>query len=61
MRRAVNNARSNGVPICSSRFGYFYSTNREHISKTISSIQGRIEAQTSAVNGLADALVRTGR
>ncbi len=52
IREYINAARCGGIPICSTRWGYFYSTDREQIAKTVSSMQGRISAQENAIAGL---------
>lgn len=52
VRRWVNEARCNGVPICSCGNGYYYSNDPEHIDDTIRMLQGRIAKQQSAIDGL---------
>lgn len=52
VRKAVNEARSNGVPICATSHGYYYSDDREQIKKTVESLRGRIVAQENAITGL---------
>jgi biotin operon repressor len=52
VRKYINQARCDGHPICSSARGYYYTTDPTHIQRTIDSIQGRIGAQMSAINGL---------
>ena len=54
VRRIINKSRQSGVPICSSRLGYYYSEDKEHISKTVNSIHSRISAQENAIRGLSE-------
>lgn len=54
VRKLINKSRQNGVPICSSRHGYYYSEDKEHIEKTVCSIRGRISAQENAIHGLSE-------
>ena len=56
VRKAVNEARCSGVPICSSSFGYYYSEDKELIRKTVESMLGRIAAQQNAIAGLEQLL-----
>lgn len=56
VRKYINQARRDGHPICSSCHGYYYTTNPTYIRRTIESIQGRIGAQMSAIEGLKTAL-----
>ena len=56
VRKQVNAARSEGAPICSGRFGYFFSTDRKDIERTIESMQNRIKAQSNAIDGLSSSL-----
>ena len=52
VRKAVNDARCSGIPICASSQGYFYSDSKEQIKKTIESMRGRIISQENAIAGL---------
>jgi biotin operon repressor len=52
IRKAVNEARSEGVPICSCDKGYFYSELPSDILKTVNSLTGRIAKMQTAINGL---------
>lgn len=56
VRKAINAARREAIPICSSRWGYYYSTDRSDISKTVESMRGRIASQEAAIEGLASHL-----
>ena len=53
IREYVNRARQDGVPICSARWGYFYSEDKSQIRKTIDSMRGRIASQELAIDGLS--------
>jgi biotin operon repressor len=52
IRKVVNEARSEGVPICSCDKGYFYSELPSDILKTVNSLTGRIAKMQTAINGL---------
>lgn len=52
IRRAVNKARCNGIPICSCDKGYFYSEDKNEIINTIQSLVNRTISVEKAVNGL---------
>lgn len=52
IRKVINLARSEGQPICSSNRGYYYSTNKEDVKRTINSLENRIVAMNKAVAGL---------
>lgn len=52
IRRQINEARSEGCPICSCRKGYYYSEDIRDIVKTASSLSRRIESIERARNGL---------
>lgn len=52
IRHTVNQIRQQGVPICSTNNGYYYSTDPKRIIKTIQSMQGRVDAQLAAIEGL---------
>lgn len=56
VREYINNARCDGIPICSTRWGYFYSEDRDQIEKTVLSMRGRISAQENAIAGLSTLL-----
>lgn len=52
IRHIINEARSNGCPICSCRKGYYYSEDVEDIKRTVASLTHRITSIQHAVNGL---------
>ena len=56
IRRIINQARLEGVPICSSSKGYYYSECREDINRTVASLMHRITSIQNAVNGLVSNL-----
>lgn len=59
VRVIVNNARRNGIPICSTCKGYYYSTDPAEISATINGLYHRIESVIHAIDGLEKALKAT--
>ena len=52
VRICVNHLRRDGFPICSNRWGYYYSEEKKDIEKTISSLRGRVASQEDAISGL---------
>lgn len=56
IRAFVNRFRSIGIPVCSSREGYYISEDPQEIQKTIDSMEHRIQLMQNAVNGLRIAL-----
>ena len=52
LRDVINNLRQEGKPICSSWFGYWYSTDPEDIEKTVNQLKSRIAHITRAIEGL---------
>ena len=52
VRLTVNRLRTTGVPICSSKRGYFIAENPSDILETIEMLNGRCNAILSASNGL---------
>lgn len=58
VRRFVNEARRNGVPICSCASGYYYSYNSEDIDRTIKHLRGRISKVECAIAGLSGVKTR---
>lgn len=56
IRVIVNKARCNGIPICSTCKGYYYSTDPAEISATINGLYRRIESVIHAIDGLEKAL-----
>jgi biotin operon repressor len=56
IRKIINEARSNGCPICSCHRGYYYSEKAEDIENTIRSLKHRILGIQNAINGLTFSL-----
>lgn len=56
IRKAINKARCDGIPICSCGEGYFYSEDKNEIISTIQSLVNRTIAVDKAVNGLLKTL-----
>lgn len=52
VRKVINDARVTGTPICSTRYGYYYSDDAEDIADTINFLTRRVNTQLSAINGL---------
>lgn len=52
VRKIINEYRSDGIPICSSHKGYYYSESAEDIVKTIASLKRRIAGIQKAIDGL---------
>lgn len=52
IRTCIGIARKMGIPICSCPKGYFYSTEREKIQRTIDHIERRIAVQRESIEGL---------
>ena len=52
LRKAVNNLRCLGKPICSCNSGYYYAANIMEIRNTVKSLQMRVSAISQAINGL---------
>lgn len=56
LRNVVSGLRQEGKPICSSSYGYWYSTDPEDIEKTIHRLEAQVENMNISVNGLKKAL-----
>lgn len=54
IRKLINKARSEGVPICSKTFGYYFSEDHADIADTVSFLIRRINTQLQAINGLTN-------
>lgn len=52
IRKKINEARAQGIPICSTRFRYFISDDRKDIEATIEFLTHRINTQLQAIFGL---------
>ena len=56
LRIIIGGLRKDGVPICSSSQGYWYSTDPEDIEKTIRRLEGQVINMNSVITGLTKAL-----
>ena len=54
VRALINIARRNGLPICATNAGYYYSSDVTEVEKTIVSMTGRVAAQIEAIRGLEE-------
>ena len=52
IRKQINQARCEGIPICACDKGYYYSDDKADILRTIQSLMHRTIAVENAVNGL---------
>jgi predicted DNA-binding transcriptional regulator YafY len=52
IRKIINEARTAGVPICSTRRGYYMSNEYDDIAKTICFLTNRVCTQLQAKSGL---------
>lgn len=55
IRKIINRMRSEGIPICSKQFGYYFSCKSEDINNTISFLTHRVHTQIKAIEGLLKA------
>jgi len=56
LRAIVNALRRKGYPICADSNGYWYANNTGELVDYIASLQGRIDKETEALNGLKSIL-----
>ncbi len=56
IREVVNQARREGLPICSCHKGYYISDDKQEIEKTIKSLAHRAESMMTAAQGLSTCL-----
>ena len=56
LRNVVSGLRQEGKPVCSSSYGYWYSTDPEDIEKTIHRLEAQVENMNISVKGLKKAL-----
>ena len=52
IRKKINEARSVGIPICSTTSGYYLSNEYNDIAKTVCFLTKRLNTQLQAINGL---------
>lgn len=60
LRKLVNRLRKKGVPIGSSKAGYFYAETAGEVYATIRQLQAMVRGLEGAIRGLEDALERFG-
>lgn len=60
VRKRINAARCEGITICSSEKGYFYSDDRTDIVDTIQSLMNRTMSVEKAIKGLVSNLKEMG-
>lgn len=60
LRRLVNRLRQEGVPIASSREGYYYAATAGEVYSTIRQLRRMVRGLESAISGLERALERFG-
>lgn len=56
VRRVVSQLRQEGEPICSSSYGYWYSTDPDDIEKTLHRLEAQMENMNISITGLKKAL-----
>jgi len=56
LRIIVSNLRQEGVPICSSTYGYWYSKDPADVEKTIRRMEGQVKNMNISIMGLRKAL-----
>lgn len=56
IRQNINKARCEGIPICATSKGYFYSKSKWDILDTVRSLNSRVISVEKAVNGMLKAL-----
>lgn len=52
LRDIINNLRQEGIPICSSWFGYWYSIDPEDVERTVKQLESRVIHISKAIEGL---------
>ena len=56
IRNVVSGLRQEGLPVCSSSCGYWYSEDPEDIEKTLRRLEGQVKNMNSSITGLKKAL-----
>ena len=56
VRNVVSQLRQEGEPVCSSSYGYWYSTDPEDIEKTLHRLEAQVENMFISITGLRKAL-----
>ncbi len=60
LRRLIHRLRKRGVPVASSRDGYFYAVTAGEVYSTIRQLKRMVSGLEAAIRGLEDALERFG-
>ena len=60
VRNVVSYLRQRGEPVCSSSYGYWYSTDPEDIEKTLHRLEAQVENMNISIKGLQEALNNNG-
>lgn len=58
VRNVVSQLRQEGEPVCSSSYGYWYSTDPDDIEKTLHRMEAQMENMNISITGLRKALRR---
>jgi hypothetical protein len=56
VRDVVSQLRQEGEPVCSSTYGYWYSTDPDDIEKTLHRLEAQVENMNISITGLRKAL-----
>ena len=56
VRNVVSYLRQRGEPVCSSSYGYWYSTDPEDIEKTLHRLEAQVENMNISIKGLREVL-----
>ena len=56
VRNVVSQLRQEGEPVCSSSYGYWYSTDPNDIEKTLHRLEAQVENMSISITGLRKAL-----
>ena len=56
VRNVVSHLRQEGEPVCSSSYGYWYSTDPDDIEKTLHRLEAQVENMNISIKGLRKAL-----
>jgi len=57
LRNVVSGLRQGGKAICSSSYGYWYSTEPEDIEKTLRRLEGQVKNMNNSITGLKKVLI----
>lgn len=56
LRNIVTNLRQDGEAVCSSSYGYWYSTDPEDVEKTLRRLEGQVKNMNVSIDGLKKVL-----